>query len=162
MKTQKIFSSTANSRFLIIAAATVFMCMVFTSGVYGQKESSTKTEVPPPPPPPPPPSDNNTFQKVDKMPAFPGGEVALMKFIGDSIRYPKDAKEKGLQGKVITSFIVKADGTVSEVKIIRGISRSLDDEALRVIKSLPDFIPAELDGKKVAVSYMIPINFALN
>jgi TonB family protein len=96
------------------------------------------------------------------MPGFPGGDAALMKFIGDSIRYPKDAKEKGLQGKVVTRFIVKADGSVSEATIIKGISRSLDDEALRVIKSLPNFTPGELDGKKVAVSYMVPITFALN
>ena len=171
MKTQKIFTRAAKMKFLMIAAVTVLICIVFTSGVYGQKATSTKTEIPPPTPPPPPPpvpdknSDNSNhngvFQEVDVMPTFPGGEGALMQTIADSIRYPKDAKEKGITGKVIVRFMVKYDGTVTDVSVLKGVSTSLDNEAIRVVQALPKFSPGQLKGKFVSVWFMVPVLYSL-
>ena len=94
------------------------------------------------------------------MPIFPGGDAALLKYIADNTKYPKDAKEKGIQGKVITRFKVKEDGSVSDVSVQR--SRSfLDAEAIRVVGTLPKFTPGKLKGKIVAVWYMVPITFSL-
>ncbi len=104
---------------------------------------------------------DGAYQKVDVMPVFPGGDAALLKFIGDSTHYPKDAKEKGIQGKVIARFMVKKDGSVSDVSIMQKVSPSLDNEAIRVVKLLPKFTPGELKGKKVPVWYMVPISFKL-
>jgi protein TonB len=96
------------------------------------------------------------------MPAYPGGEEALMKFIGDSIRYPKDAKEKGIKGKVVVRFMVKYDGSVTNVSVIKGVSTSLDNEAIRVVQTLPKFSPGKLKGEFVSVWYMVPVNYSLN
>jgi protein TonB len=124
---------------------------------------------PPPPPPPPPPSDKGSatgmtdgaYQQVDEMPVYPGGDTALLKYLADSTHYPKDAKTLGIQGKVIVRFMVKADGSVSDVSVLKGATPSLDKESIRVVKTLPKFTPAVLKGKTVPVWYMIPIQFAL-
>jgi TonB family C-terminal domain len=104
---------------------------------------------------------DGAYQKVDVMPVFPGGDQALLKYIADSTRYPKDAKEKGIQGKVIARFMIKKDGSVSNVSIPKGVNTLLDNEAIRVIKTLPSFTPGKLNGKKVPVWYMIPISYTL-
>jgi protein TonB len=95
------------------------------------------------------------------MPVFPGGDEALLKFIADSTHYPKEAKVMGVQGKVITRFMVKADGTVSDVTILKGVNPALDNESKRVVSTLPKFTPGKLNGKEVNVWYMVPITFAL-
>jgi TonB family C-terminal domain len=104
---------------------------------------------------------DGAYQKVDVMPVFPGGDQALLKYIADSTRYPKDAKTQGIQGKVIVRFMVRADGSVSDVSILKGATPSLDQEAIRVVKTLPSFTPGELYGKTVPVWYMIPIQYSL-
>jgi protein TonB len=154
---------------LVCVAMIMMTCFLVTTGAYGQVNSSKKTELPPPPPPPPPAPDKNSdnsshdgvFQEVDIMPAFPGGEGALMQTIADSIRYPKDAKEKGITGKVIVRFMVKYDGTVTDVSVLKGVSPSLDNEAVRVVQSLPKFSPGQLKGKSVSVWYMLPVLYSL-
>jgi periplasmic protein TonB len=105
---------------------------------------------------------DGAYQKVDVMPVFPGGDEALLKYVADSTHYPKEAKEKGIQGKVIARFVVKKDGSVSDVSILKGVNPLLDNEAIRVVKTLPKFTPGELNGKKVPVWFMIPITYALN
>jgi TonB family protein len=105
---------------------------------------------------------DGAYQTVDEMPVFPGGDQALMKYIADSIRYPNEAKAKGIQGKVIARFMVKADGSVSDVSIVEGADPFLDKEALRVVQMLPKFTPGKLKGKTVPVWYMIPIDYKLN
>ncbi len=98
---------------------------------------------------------------VDKKPIFPGGEAALLKFIGDNTKYPAIPKENGIQGKVYIQFVIGRDGKVGNLTIIKSIDKYLDQEALRVISILPDWTPGVKGGKLVPVSFIIPINFTL-
>jgi len=98
---------------------------------------------------------------IEKMPTFPGGEEALMDFIGTNIRYPKYAQDHGISGRVFIKFVVMPDGSVSNVEVLKGIGGGCDEEAVRVVKMMPKWIPGEKDGKKVRVSYTLPINFRL-
>ena len=102
-----------------------------------------------------------TLTVVDVMPQYPGGDRELLKFIAQSIKYPTDAHEAGVQGRVICSFVVDKKGNIVEPKIIRGIDPSLDAEALRVIGMMPRWTPGRQDGKAVRVLYTVPITFRL-
>lgn len=102
-----------------------------------------------------------TLTVVDVMPQYPGGDHELLKFIAQSIKYPTDAQEAGVQGRVICSFVVDKKGNIVEPKIIRGIDPSLDVEALRVIGMMPRWTPGRQDGKAVRVLYTVPIIFRL-
>lgn len=101
------------------------------------------------------------FFIVEDMPEFPGGELALRKYIGNAIKYPVIAQENGIQGKVYVTFVVGKDGSISNASIARGVDPSLDKEALRVVNSLPKWKPGKQRGKPVNVSYTVPINFVL-
>lgn len=101
------------------------------------------------------------FFIVEEMPEFPGGELALRKFIANEIKYPQIASEKGIQGKVYVNFVVESDGRIGRYKIARGVDPSLDQEALRVVSALPKWTPGKQKGKNVAVSYTVPISFVL-
>ena len=102
-----------------------------------------------------------TLTVVDVMPQYPGGDRELLKFIAQSIKYPTDAQEAGVLGRVICSFVVDKKGNIVEPKIIRGIDPSLDAEALRVIGMMPRWTPGRQDGKAVRVLYTVPITFRL-
>ena len=102
-----------------------------------------------------------TLTVVDVMPQYPGGDRELLKFIAQSIKYPTDAQEAGVQGRVICSFVVDKKGNIVEPKIIRGIDPSLDAEALRVIGMMPRWTPGRQDGKAVRFLYTVPITFRL-
>ena len=100
---------------------------------------------------------------VEEMPVYPGGDNALLKYIGDNSIYPEAAKKSGTTGKVIVKFIVEKDCSISDVTVLQSVDPQLDAEAVRVVKSLPKFEkPAKNHGKPVAVWYMVPISFALN
>jgi len=101
------------------------------------------------------------FFIVEEMPEFPGGDLALRKYIANSIKYPVIAQENGIQGKVYVTFVVGKDGSVTNARIARGVDPSLDKEALRVVNSLPKWKPGKQRGKPVNVSYTVPINFVL-
>ncbi|MBW8323592.1 MAG: energy transducer TonB [Prolixibacteraceae bacterium] len=101
------------------------------------------------------------FFIVEEMPDFPGGQLALRKFIAQAIKYPVIAQENGIQGKVFVNFVVNKDGSVTGAKIARGVDPALDKEALRVVNSLPKWKPGKQGGKPVRVSYTVPINFVL-
>ena len=160
---------------LLVIPAIILILTVFSLSASGQKSTSAKKEVAPPPPtpPPPPPVTQSTDKKAasvmtdgayrvgDVMPEFPGGDTALLKYIADSTHYPKDAKTQAIQGKVIVRFMIKANGSVSDVTVLKGVSPSLDEESVRVVKTLPKFTPGKLNGKAVPVWYMIPISFTL-
>ncbi len=105
--------------------------------------------------------ENQVFFIVEDMPEFPGGELALRKFIANAIKYPVIAQENGIQGKVYVNFVVDKDGSVTNAKIARGVDPSLDKEALRVVNSLPKWKPGMQRGKPVRVSYTVPISFVL-
>ena len=106
--------------------------------------------------------DEEFFMVVENMPEFPGGDLGLMKFIQKNVRYPAIAKEYNITGKVYVSFIVDKQGTVTNVKIVRGVDKNLDAEALRVVSLLPKYKPGKQRGKAVRVMFTIPINFTLN
>jgi protein TonB len=102
------------------------------------------------------------FALAEVRPEFPGGEVALQKYIASHVQYPEIARENGLQGKVFVQFVINKRGEVENVIIARGVDAALDKEALRVIQGLPKWKPGVQRGKPVRVSYTVPINFKLN
>lgn len=104
-------------------------------------------------------TESKVYKVVEVMPKFPGGEAALMKFLMENVRYPQEAKEKNIQGAVVASFVIQADGSVGTVKIVKKVDPLLDAEAVRVLKSLPKFEPGKIDGKPVSVWYTLPIQF---
>jgi Ca-activated chloride channel family protein len=101
------------------------------------------------------------FFIVEDMPEFPGGEAAMHNFLVQNIQYPPKAQENGIQGRVYVSFVIDTDGSIIDVRIIRGISPSLNAEAIRIVKSMPRWKPGKQRGKAVQVSYTVPINFVL-
>lgn len=98
---------------------------------------------------------------VDQMPEFPSGDKGLYQFIADNVKYPAEAKEEGIKGRVFVNFIVEPDGSVSDIRVLRGIGGGCDEEAVRVVESLPRFKPGMQDGEAVRVSYTIPVFFRL-
>ena len=107
-------------------------------------------------------NDKVIFTVVEKMPQFPGGDQALFKYLGTNIRYPVEAQKAGVQGRVICQYVVDENGTITDVSVVRGVDPSLDQEAVRVIKAMPNWTPGEQRGKKVSVKYTLPINFKLD
>lgn len=105
--------------------------------------------------------DNKVFESVEQPPVFPGGDAALLKWIGSHINYPPVAQENGIQGKVTVQFVVTKTGSVGQVKVVRGKDPDLDKEAVRVVKSLPKFTPGKMNGHAVNVWYTVPITFKL-
>jgi TonB family protein len=101
----------------------------------------------------------DAYVKVDKMPEFPGGQVALVKYLSKNIKYPANSKKNKIKGKVVVSFIIDKIGKVTQAKIVKSLNEECDKEALRVISEMPDWIPGEKDGKKVDVLFSLPINF---
>ena len=106
--------------------------------------------------------DVEIFGMVEEMPSFPGGEVKLVEYIAKNLNYPQEAIEKGIEGRVFVGFIIDVDGSVTDVKLLRGIGGGCDEEAIRVIKSLPKWRPAKQNGVFSRVSYQIPVNFKLD
>jgi len=105
--------------------------------------------------------EQEIFQIVEEMPSYPGGDQKLMEFVAKNIKYPQIARETGIQGRVFVGFVVEPDGSVSNVKVLRGIGGGCDEEAMRVVKSMPKWKPGKQRGKAVRVSYMLPVNFKL-
>ena len=103
--------------------------------------------------------DDAVYSMVSEQPSFPGGMQEMMKFISENRKYPAEAKAKDIHGKVIVAFVVERDGSLSDVKIRRGIGYGCDEEAIRVIKSMPKWTPGKQNGKEVRVSFMLPVTF---
>jgi protein TonB len=108
-----------------------------------------------------PVEENKVFTAVEQMPQFPGGEEALMKYIQSHLKYPPVAMENNIQGRVVVQFVVTKTGKIGEIKVARSKDPDLDKEAVRVVKTLPDFIPGKMNGQAVAVWYTLPITFKL-
>ena len=98
---------------------------------------------------------------VEQMPSFPGGQKALFEYLTANVRYPDDCEETCVQGRVIVSFVVERDGSIAEAKVVKSVYPSLDEEALRVVKGMPKWIPGSLNGERIRTKYMIPITFRL-
>lgn len=101
------------------------------------------------------------YNVIDQMPEFPGGIDKLLQFINNNMKYPSKAQMEGIQGRVIVQFIVDEDGYIMEPNIVRNVEPSLDNEALRLIKMLPQWKPGTLKGKAVKVKYTVPVAFKL-
>jgi TonB family protein len=106
--------------------------------------------------------DDPIFNIVEEQPKFPGGEAALMQFLQSNLRYPREAMQNGIQGTVFVTFVVEPDGSITDVRILRGIGGALDEEAIRVVNAMPPWIPGKQSGDEVRVQFNLPIRFVLN
>jgi protein TonB len=95
------------------------------------------------------------------MPEFPGGPAECMKFLAQNIRYPKKARENGIQGRVVVQFVVDKDGSIDDIKIVNSVSWELNDEAKRVIKKMPKFKPGTIGGEPARMQSFLPVMFRL-
>ncbi len=101
------------------------------------------------------------FTVVESMPGYPGGDAARMKFLQENIKYPQMARESGIQGTVYVTFVVETDGSVTDVRVLRGIGGGCDEEAIRVINMMPNWVAGKQRGKPVRVQFNMPIKFTL-
>jgi TonB family protein len=148
MKTKNLFKSPVDMRIILFLPVLLLMISVMVSCAAGKKSAKTKTgDVP--------------YVVVEEMPMFPGGDSALLSFIAMNTRYPETAKTNNIQGRVIARFCVTSTGSVDRVNVLKGVSPEIDQEAIRVVSSLPAFKPGKQGGKPVSVWYMVPITFAL-
>jgi periplasmic protein TonB len=107
-------------------------------------------------------TNDSIYEKVDSMPEFPGGQAEMYKFLADNIKYPNDCIEKGIQGKVYVKYVVMKDGSIHNIEIIKSAHKLLDEEAIRVVKSMPNWSPGTIQGTPVNVYYMLPISYSLS
>ena len=121
--------------------------------------SDIAVAAPPPPPAPKPEVSNKVFDVVEEMPHFPGGAAALQAFLSSNTKYPVVAQENGVQGRVIVSFVVERDGSITDVRVVRSVDPSLDREASRVVRSMPRWSPGKQNGSAVRVKYTVPVVF---
>ena len=105
--------------------------------------------------------EGQIFQVVEQMPEFPGGMEALMKYLQKNIKYPSRAQDNNVQGRVMVTFVVNKDGTIVDPEVIKAVDKDLDNEALRVVKSMPKWNPGKQRGKPVRVKYTVPVTFRL-
>jgi periplasmic protein TonB len=143
--------------------------IIATETVKGEetKGNDEAKEIAKDPPPPPPvieekdPDENKVFDFVQQKPEFPDGDKALLKYLGENIKYPAIARENGIEGRVIVKFQVSKNGSISNAQVVRGIGGGCDEEALRVVKSMPDWKPGKNNGKPVNVTFTLPVTFRL-
>ena len=108
-----------------------------------------------------PQEDQKVIITHDEMPEFPGGKPALIEFLSTNVKYPKDAEKQKIEGKVVVSFVIEKDGSISDVEVTKPVYPSLDAEAVRVIKAMPKWKPGKQDDKFVRVKFKMPVNFRL-
>lgn len=106
-------------------------------------------------------SESKAFDVVEEMPKFPGGPNAMFEYLDKNLKYPIIAEENGVQGRVIVTFVVECDGSLSDVKVTKSVDPSLDREAQRLVKSMPHWISGKQNGKSVRVKYTVPVTFKL-
>lgn len=105
---------------------------------------------------------NLAFIEPEVMPSFPGGEAEMFKSLGQNVKYPTTARDAGIEGVVYVTFVIATDGSIDDANVLRGIGGGCDEEALRVVNSMPNWTPGTQDGKPVKVQYNLPIRFTLN
>ena len=104
---------------------------------------------------------DKVLEKAEVMPEYPGGDQAMMQFVAENVKYPQEAIDKEISGRVMVGFVVEKDGSISDVKVVKGIGGGCDEEAVRVVNAMPKWKPGMDKGKPVRVSYMMPITFKL-
>ena len=129
----------------------LFLAMLFSSVTLMAQEVDSKTET----------KKEQVYSIVETMPSFPGGQTALVAYLQENLKYPQSARDNGIQGRVYINFVVEKDGSISNVKVNRGIGGGCDEEAVRVVKAMPKWIPGVQKDQTVRVSYMMPIVFKL-
>ena len=129
----------------------LFLAMLCSSVTLMAQEVDSKPET----------QEEQVYSIVETMPSFPGGQTALVAYLQENLKYPQSARDNGIQGRVYVNFVVEKDGSISNVKVNRGIGGECDEEAVRVIKAMPKWIPGVQKGQTVRVSYMMPIVFKL-
>lgn len=128
----------------------VFM-VLFCSLLQAQNVDSSQTS-----------SKKDTFYILDQLPVFPGGDAALMTYLRNSISYPKEARDSAIMGTVFVTFVIETDGSVSNVKVLRGIGGGCDEEAIRVVEGMPNWTPGMQKGKPVRAQFNLPIRFIID
>ncbi len=113
------------------------------------------------PEPPKHEEESKVFDVVEQMPSFPGGQGALLEYLNSHVKYPVVAQENGVQGRVVVSFVVEKDGSITDVRVVRSVDPSLDREAARVVSSMPRWTPGKQNGSAVRVKYNVPVSFRL-
>ncbi|HOU69070.1 MAG TPA: TonB family protein [Paludibacteraceae bacterium] len=108
-----------------------------------------------------PQKEEKPYIQVEQMPQFPGGNEAMLKYIASNLRYPTIAQENGIQGKVYVRFVIDKNGKISHAEVLRGLDSTCDKEAIRVILSMPQWIPGKQNGKTVPVVFTVPVHFKL-
>ncbi len=129
-------------------------------GVVTQEGDENATELPPEEPVVDPDA-GKVFTYVEEQPSFPGGEALMYEYLQKNIKYPPLARENGITGRVYMTFVVGPDGEIRDVKVLRGIGAGCDEEAIRVVKSMPKWKPGKQNGRSVNVQFNMPINFTL-
>ena len=107
-------------------------------------------------------AEGRVYDVADEMPQFPGGPGALVEYLSKNVKYPKEAEDKCLQGRVIVTFVVEKDGSISNAKVVKSVDPALDAEALRVINSMPKWTPGKQNGEAIRVKYTVPMSFHLD
>ena len=123
------------------------LSLIGMTNVFAQQETTTTAE--------------KVFDVVDEMPSFPGGQGAMMEFLSKNIKYPIVAEENGIQGRVLVKIVVKKDGTIDSPTVVKGVDPSLNKEAIRVVKTMPKWIPGKQKGEPVNVSFTVPVTFRI-
>ena len=105
--------------------------------------------------------NQKVFDVVEQMPEYPGGIQALFEYLSQNVKYPADAEKQKVEGRVIATFVVETDGSISSIEVVKPAFPSLDAEAIRVLSGMPKWTPGKQSGKEVRVKYTVPINFNL-
>lgn len=148
---KNVYVIAKNLKIILILIFIISLTTILPLEATGQKAKSKTTDE----------AGITPYVAVDEMPMYPGGYPALAQFISRNIVYPDDAREKGIQGKVIIKFCVTAKGSISLVSILKSVDPDLDREAIRIVKTITTFIPGKKDGVPVPVWFMLPITFSL-
>lgn len=106
--------------------------------------------------------DGKVYDKVDEQPQFPGGQLEMYSYLAQNIKYPADAEKNKQQGQVLVNFVVNTDGSISDIKVVKSVCESLDNEAIRIVKTMPKWTPGKQNGKAVNTRYSLPITYRLN
>ena len=149
-------SSLKLAKYLLVVPVLIVL-LVANSAYAGDNEQNVNE-----PPPVKKEVIDEIFIVVEEMPQYTGGIEAMSKFLSDTIRYPVEAFEKGIEGRVICSFVISADGSITDINVLRGVDPSLNKEAVRVIELMPKWKPGKQRGQEVAVRFTLPIEFKLN
>jgi protein TonB len=132
-------------RFLTAMSVLAILLMVNTNAMAQNKKAA----------------NDKVLEKAEVMPEFPGGDQAMMDFVAKNVQYPQEARDKEISGRVLVGFIVEKDGSIGDVKVVKGIGGGCDEEAVRVVKAMPKWKPGKDKGKPVRVSYVMPFTFKL-